>query len=109
MSPPAAAPPETLRTALRGGRRRNGRRAGLIGLLGISMFLAFALLFGELLDRPLWGGPLRLFVLVWCLTGGLYLLTRRSDTAAEHAGFAIPLIFMPFIFVIIRGFVDAVP
>src|SRR5262245_18315216 len=109
MSPPAAAPPDALRTALRVERRRNGRRASLIGLLGISMFLAFDILFGELLDRPLWRGHLRLFVLVWCLNGGLYLLARSSDTATEHAGFAIPLIFMPFIFVIIRGFVDAVP
>jgi adenylate cyclase len=107
--PASAETAAVIREAIRAERQRNGRRAALIRLLALSIFVAIDLICGVLLGLPLWQGHLAPFACYWGLALVTVLIVQRNPASGELPGISVALIDVPMVFVLVRGFIAKIP
>jgi len=100
---------EAFERALGAERRRNGRIGLWVRFTSVSIYFAFVLFNAVILGLPAWQGHMSLFLPYWLLGIVLLVLGSRSDWLLEHSSLAIPLLEMPILFFLMRGFVAAFP
>ena len=109
MSAANAETAAVVREAVRAERQRNGRRAALIRLFALSIFVALDLICGVLLGMPLWQGHLALFSCYWGMALVTVVVVQRNPASGELPGITIALIDLPMVFLLVRGFVTNLP
>jgi len=101
-------PVDAFATALATERLRAVRLFNAIRFVGVTVFLALTMLMGIVLRRPDWGhNDWRLFTGYWIVALLLWVGGGR-DRSARLAGFAIPFVDMPAIFLLQRAVIPHV-
>jgi adenylate cyclase len=90
-------------------RRLNAHRLGVIRLVGVSVFLAHFVLLGLVLGIDYWRPTLRLFVGYWLAVAVLFWLGRRWEWLLRRGALTVPLVDLPVVFLLMRGFVSRDP
>src|SRR5690348_3591840 len=95
-------PVDAFATALAAERLRAARLFNAIRFLGVTVFFALTVLMGIVLRRADWRhNDWRLFTAYWIVALIIWVGGRR-DAIARIAGFAIPFIDMPAVFLLQR-------
>ncbi len=93
-------PPETLAPALAHERVINARRVAIIRVVTAIVYLSLYFVFGRVLDLEVWrGGDVPM--LFYSLSALMILVgTRRSERFARASGSLVPVVDVPFAFVL---------
>ncbi len=102
MSTYQAQPPTALVTAIRREQALSIRRIDLIRMWGASGLLLLFVVLDLILRQAEWsGGGVPLIAGYWLAAGAVMLFGRRLGVAVPVSGLAIPLLDLPFIFVLL--------
>ena len=101
---PVAPEAEALRRALAEERRLNVRRLGLQRFVAVSAFFALFFLLGVVLRISYWKATLPLFAIYWTLVGVFFCIARLTHVPPLLAALSVPLVDMPFVFLLSRDF-----